>query len=58
MGSKTEKELISILMESPLYFVLGLKERYSLLSRLTEICRDKEIAEFSASPKTRSDKES
>ena len=37
MASKIEKELISILMESPLYFFLDLKERYSLLIRLMKM---------------------
>ncbi|MBE0426952.1 MAG: hypothetical protein IBX72_09945 [Nitrospirae bacterium] len=37
MDSKIEKELISILMESPLYFVLTLKERYDLLLRLMKM---------------------
>lgn len=30
------KELISILMDSPLYLILSLRERYTLLARLCE----------------------
>jgi hypothetical protein len=37
MDSEIEKEYISILMESPLYFVLGVNERYDLLLRLMKI---------------------
>jgi hypothetical protein len=37
MDGKIEREFISILMESPLYFELRLRERRSLLSRLIKM---------------------
>lgn len=37
MDSKIEKELISILMESPMYFILGLRERHDLIVRLMKM---------------------
>jgi len=36
VSEHTTKNLISILMESPLYLTLPVKERHSLLMRLTE----------------------
>jgi hypothetical protein len=36
MSNRIEKAFISILMESPYYFTLSVKERYRLLSRLTK----------------------
>ena len=36
MGSRRTRELISILMESPLYATLSVKERHSLVTRLVE----------------------
>ena len=36
MGNTIEKAFVSLLMELPFYFSLSVKERHSLLSRLTE----------------------
>lgn len=37
MKDKIAKEFVSILMESPFYLMLGLRERHSLLTRLLKI---------------------
>jgi len=37
MKEKIAKEFVSILMESPFYLMLRLRERHSLLSRLLKI---------------------
>jgi hypothetical protein len=36
MSNRIEKAFISLLMELPFYFTLSVRERHSLLSRLTK----------------------